>query len=130
TFKEIAAIYAKGKEYGLAIEAYEKGINLDTTNASTQDYYGLGIAYLQQGLSIAVPDSATVDSAELADTRRDLFLRSDSTFAILAHKLPDWPYSYYWRASSLYYIDRKSTRLNSSHVKISYAVFCLKKKNK
>src|SRR5690606_41020867 len=25
--------------------------------------------------------------------------------------------------------DRKSTRLNSSHVKISYAVFCLKKKN-
>src|SRR5436309_12390441 len=26
--------------------------------------------------------------------------------------------------------DRKSTRLNSSHVKISYAVFCLKKKKK
>src|SRR5690606_40357143 len=26
--------------------------------------------------------------------------------------------------------DRKRTRLNSSHVKISYAVFCLKKKNK
>src|SRR5690554_37728 len=26
------------------------------------------------------------------------------------------------------YTDRKSTRLNSSHVRISYAVFCLKKK--
>src|SRR5438874_7427565 len=26
-------------------------------------------------------------------------------------------------------LDRKSTRLNSSHVEISYAVFCLKKKN-
>src|SRR2546426_7861092 len=26
--------------------------------------------------------------------------------------------------------DRKSTRLNSSHLVISYAVFCLKKKNK
>src|SRR5690606_42015610 len=26
--------------------------------------------------------------------------------------------------------DRKSTRLNSSHVKISYAVFCLKKKKR
>src|SRR3712207_7045244 len=26
--------------------------------------------------------------------------------------------------------DRKSTRLNSSHANISYAVFCLKKKNK
>src|SRR5207302_3021299 len=31
--------------------------------------------------------------------------------------------SHFWR-------DRKSTRLNSSHVKISYAVFCLKKKRK
>src|SRR5690349_23404163 len=27
-------------------------------------------------------------------------------------------------------LDRKSTRLNSSHVEISYAVFCLKKKKK
>src|SRR5438477_5067301 len=29
----------------------------------------------------------------------------------------------------LYREDRKSTRLNSSHMSISYAVFCLKKKN-
>src|SRR3712207_8299852 len=28
------------------------------------------------------------------------------------------------------FIDRKSTRLNSSHANISYAVFCLKKKKK
>src|SRR5690606_662667 len=28
------------------------------------------------------------------------------------------------------FLDRKSTRLNSSHVKISYAVFCLKKKKR
>src|SRR5436305_12092010 len=30
----------------------------------------------------------------------------------------------------LLFLDRKSTRLNSSHVRISYAVFCLKKKKK
>src|SRR5256885_5414156 len=30
----------------------------------------------------------------------------------------------------LYALDRKSTRLNSSHLVISYAVFCLKKKKK
>src|SRR3712207_7772652 len=30
--------------------------------------------------------------------------------------------------TTLVYIDRKSTRLNSSHANISYAVFCLKKK--
>src|SRR5207302_8194517 len=32
------------------------------------------------------------------------------------------------QAGMVFAIDRKSTRLNSSHVKISYAVFCLKKK--
>src|SRR5204863_8344146 len=39
-----------------------------------------------------------------------------------------------WATSPKGYIypsqDRKSTRLNSSHVEISYAVFCLKKKKK
>src|SRR5215203_1099380 len=37
-----------------------------------------------------------------------------------------------WRESDwmiMYRPDRKSTRLNSSHANISYAVFCLKKKN-
>src|SRR5690625_7116480 len=33
-------------------------------------------------------------------------------------------------ASMFFVRDRKSTRLNSSHVAISYAVFCLKKKNR
>src|ERR1035441_10979221 len=33
-----------------------------------------------------------------------------------------------WPSESL--VDRKSTRLNSSHLGISYAVFCLKKKKK
>src|SRR3712207_7886029 len=31
---------------------------------------------------------------------------------------------------TVYTLDRKSTRLNSSHANISYAVFCLKKKKK
>src|SRR5690606_41225518 len=33
-----------------------------------------------------------------------------------------------FRLKTIEGLDRKSTRLNSSHVKISYAVFCLKKK--
>src|SRR5277367_6865733 len=38
----------------------------------------------------------------------------------------------FWRAraSGVPRPDRKSTRLNSSHITISYAVFCLKKKKK
>src|SRR5260221_8035979 len=34
------------------------------------------------------------------------------------------------KARNRFYRDRKSTRLNSSHTVISYAVFCLKKKKK
>src|ERR1035438_2018782 len=35
-------------------------------------------------------------------------------------------YPYHWRFNSVIQLDRKSTRLNSSHLGISYAVFCLK----
>src|SRR5690625_6115814 len=42
---------------------------------------------------------------------------------------PAHPHRPLWRVS-YYPQDRKSTRLNSSHVAISYAVFCLKKKKK
>src|SRR2546427_3939924 len=45
--------------------------------------------------------------------------------ALLAYRLDD-TYSLQLNVSNL---DRKSTRLNSSHSQISYAVFCLKKKN-
>src|SRR5690625_638662 len=42
---------------------------------------------------------------------------------------PDMPWSSAHRGIDIRAGDRKSTRLNSSHVAISYAVFCLKKKN-
>src|SRR3712207_7231681 len=38
--------------------------------------------------------------------------------------------SFFCQRSTTYRKDRKSTRLNSSHANISYAVFCLKKKKK
>src|SRR5690554_272201 len=40
----------------------------------------------------------------------------------------NWHYTYSYLDDIYYEEDRKSTRLNSSHVRISYAVFCLKKK--
>src|SRR5699024_11912475 len=53
----------------------------------------------------------------------------------LSHRRPlnIWPQltglpGFLGRATELIKLDRKSTRLNSSHVSISYAVFCLKKK--
>src|SRR5438067_3844572 len=57
-------------------------------------------------------DVLVVDCAPTAETIRFLSLPD-----ILA-----------WYMERLFPVDRKSTRLNSSHVSISYAVFCLKKK--
>src|SRR5256885_5275269 len=42
---------------------------------------------------------------------------------------PTTPSSFSRAPSAEFHRDRKSTRLNSSHLVISYAVFCLKKKN-
>src|SRR5690625_6950035 len=43
-------------------------------------------------------------------------------------RTPPYPLYCHSRGSHRSHPDRKSTRLNSSHVAISYAVFCLKKK--
>src|SRR2546430_10902315 len=48
-------------------------------------------------------------------------------FAGLAHELGEIP-GFILRRDQHAHLDRKSTRLNSSHSQISYAVFCLKKK--
>src|SRR5688572_32038124 len=47
----------------------------------------------------------------------------NNTYTFIADYLP-------WASSDGMEQDRKSTRLNSSHSQISYAVFCLKKKKK
>src|SRR5437899_8536067 len=56
---------------------------------------------------------------------KDALLATDRQ-GILTHKFFKPSYS----AQELLEADRKSTRLNSSHLGISYAVFCLKKKTK
>src|SRR2546430_3724966 len=56
----------------------------------------------------------------------DELRRNDSVVRIAEERAPArWPTS---RAGARSSADRKSTRLNSSHSQISYAVFCLKKK--
>src|SRR5690625_7800519 len=58
----------------------------------------------------------------------------DGEYGLLEYDLDPGSYtvqasrSGYDTAQSTFSLDRKSTRLNSSHVAISYAVFCLKKK--
>src|SRR2546430_1189580 len=54
---------------------------------------------------------------------------STAPFAMPAGRSPSIP-AWFRLDQSEYLEDRKSTRLNSSHSQISYAVFCLKKKKK
>src|SRR5690349_22673721 len=67
--------------------------------------------------------SMQVLDAKLADRLPDARVHSDAhvSTGITKPVMLNWPV----QARRL---DRKSTRLNSSHVEISYAVFCLKKK--
>src|SRR5690349_11974956 len=81
----------------------------------------------------ATVDAASVDSG---DAKRDEHLRSADFFDVeqyptiefVSTKVEDRGDGTYALTGDL--TDRKSTRLNSSHVEISYAVFCLKKKTK
>src|SRR2546430_13077603 len=65
-------------------------------------------------------------AARVADVARDRAVRApvERNHPMLAVPLVDHDDDVEHRE-----IDRKSTRLNSSHSQISYAVFCLKKKN-
>src|SRR5690554_7260539 len=52
------------------------------------------------------------------------------TRTMLLEKVWDYHFDPQTNVIDVHIRDRKSTRLNSSHVRISYAVFCLKKKSK
>src|SRR2546426_8228020 len=69
----------------------------------------------------------------VAEQRRSLTLefRPDGGFVMAQPKVPGGQPARgrYAVVDDTHVRDRKSTRLNSSHLVISYAVFCLKKKN-
>src|ERR1035437_4330898 len=80
-----------------------------------------------------LPEPATGDShqVEFPATMENLGL-SEVPWSIMCHQHNPAPGRYrsplMSTLSAMSPLDRKSTRLNSSHANISYAVFCLKKK--
>src|SRR3989442_5046894 len=68
---------------------------------------------------------AVMTAADVPDVRYGGALKDETVFALGKVRYVGQPV-----AAVAATTDRKSTRLNSSHVRISYAVFCLKKKNK
>src|SRR5690606_2381096 len=84
-------------------------------------------------LAMAKKDGEIIDMAKFEEALADLeaAVAQDTSFAGEFSQLGEELYKdkLYFAAAKVFSLDRKSTRLNSSHVKISYAVFCLKKKN-
>src|SRR5690554_7782680 len=76
--------------------------------------------------AIAVPFNGCLTTVEVFKTNEDLTIESRFHNGYLK----DGSNTIFGMQQLVYCIDRKSTRLNSSHVRISYAVFCLKKKKK
>src|SRR5688500_19265900 len=68
------------------------------------------------------PTPQPVDSGHLVWMIDPISGRSPSRYGLVHRVIPG--------ESETWMIDRKSTRLNSSHLVISYAVFCLKKKKR
>src|SRR5690242_17378496 len=95
------------------------GTPLEFKRYDIQD--GLGIYFLRRaGIRVAIVTGRVSDSVRLRAAELDV---EDVAQDAFARKLPALN-------RILARQDRKSTRLNSSHMSISYAVFCLKKKKK
>src|SRR5699024_12535668 len=84
--------------------------------------FGLGIGMSMQILTLIVQNTFPNAIVGTATAANNYFRQVGATLGsavvgsvFASRPTPAWP-------------DRKSTRLNSSHVSISYAVFCLKKK--
>src|SRR3712207_7357792 len=73
----------------------------------------LGLHELGNGLAVVAQVAVAPLDERGYDSRSAFALSSDALVNLLLRQC----------------LDRKSTRLNSSHANISYAVFCLKKKN-
>src|SRR5437870_11420317 len=91
---------------------YSPGYHRDRHSFPTRRSSDLECADLGQHLGLLVADEVALEARRLRELGRALQLAPVAAGA----------------RSELQ--DRKSTRLNSSHVAISYAVFCLKKKKK
>src|SRR5438876_1114754 len=77
----------------------------------------------------------TEDAPQREHSLREVFnglrwiVRTGAQWRMMPHDLPPWAAVYQQtQRVNPKILDRKSTRLNSSHPSISYAVFCLKKK--
>src|SRR3989442_4184065 len=101
-----------------------------SSSSSTRSVRQIASNEAQFRAALPVPPYTTRSSGRSATSGSRLFINIRRA-ASWTHPLQDFavPRGAFTRRIFLHG-DRKSTRLNSSHVRISYAVFCLKKKKK
>src|SRR5438270_12289749 len=136
---DLARASAIVKKYGTAatrsLEEFAELVDAASVSTPTNSHHEIALPLLQRGKHLLIekpiaenPRHAT-ELAELA-ARNQLILqvghveRFNPVLSALEARLTHPRFIEAHRLSS----DRKSTRLNSSHSQISYAVFCLKKK--
>src|SRR5690606_42076348 len=83
-----------------------------------------------ENYTLSLHDALPIFDEEQLDPKRQLFRLKSFSRLILVHRAVAEAIDKEGLTGVRWTRDRKSTRLNSSHVKISYAVFCLKKKNR
>src|SRR3712207_8386983 len=96
-------------------------------DTATTEIYSLS---LHDALPIFVKAAAICVRVEVAEARRDAAAHLAIERRVLAQRHLAPAVAELKEGGQLIGEDRKSTRLNSSHANISYAVFCLKKKKK
>src|SRR4051812_16872624 len=95
--------------------AAEFGVSHTPVREALKALVSEGLATLHHNRGCFASDLSSTVARELMEFR-----------AVLEPRLAGWAIDHLTDSD----IDRKSTRLNSSHMSISYAVFCLKKKKK
>src|SRR5688500_19631558 len=101
---------------------YEQAVNIWTRVAFLERGHGRARAYIERARGALAEQQR--ETEEFLHRGLEAFRTGDLANAreLLTRAVAD--------GGSETALDRKSTRLNSSHLVISYAVFCLKKKNK
>src|SRR5699024_5273798 len=106
---------------------FKTDIGLDESNVKVQDgsvKISLDSEVLFDKVLVAVGRSPNIDDIGMTNTKIELdngFIKTNEYYQTKDNHI-------YAVGDCIGNLDRKSTRLNSSHVSISYAVFCLKKK--
>src|SRR5207249_8845681 len=98
-----------------------------TASSTLSLHDALPISILHTGDTVVVAEDFSVPGSTVVRSSTRGIVESDPAWDEDSCD-PDRPISLRLASGELVSVDRKSTRLNSSHVSISYAVFCLKKK--